>query len=91
VSIVYIEHQSACPFVVIGSPQPLLPSSVSPPTWILGGESGGATFACGGKGWVGGPNSDEWAKTLALYVYYSFYGGEKRGGRRGHAYIVARG
>jgi hypothetical protein len=40
---------------------------------------------------VGGPNSDEWAKTLALYVYYSFYGGEKRGGRRGHAYIVARG
>jgi hypothetical protein len=66
--IVYIEYQSFCPFVGIGSPH-LLPRNrvYPPPIWVLGG----ATLACGGGG--GGTISDEVTDTLVLYVYCIYY------------------
>ncbi len=52
--IVYVECQSVCPFVIIGSPRPLprKRACASPPRSQVGGD----TLACGGGE---GHNSDE--------------------------------
>jgi hypothetical protein len=58
------EYQRFCPFVGIGSPNPLPRKRVClPPIWVLGGPHSLA------KEGVGGPNSDEGTDTLVLYMY----------------------
>ncbi len=63
--IVYIEYQSVCPFVGIGSHHPLPRKRLCLPPWTQRGER--ATLACGWGG-VGGPSSDEWTESLALCI-----------------------
>jgi hypothetical protein len=67
-SIKYIEHQSFCTFVGIGSPNPPSPSP--------GTECGSLQDLSGERhtrlrGGVGGPNSDEGTDTLVLYLNYN--------------------
>ncbi len=62
---VYIEHQSVCPFVGIGSP--FIPqTSVATPLGHKWGETHALTR--GGGEWVGGPNYDEGTETLVLFL-----------------------
>ncbi len=59
----YLEYHSVCPLVEIGTPPPLSRKRVChPPPEPKGG---GGTHAPAGEG-MGGPNSDDWRKSLAL-------------------------
>ncbi len=62
---IYLESHSVCdlcPLVRIETPSPPLPlASEFPPT-----KGGGQTLACGWGGGAGGPNSDDWRKSLVL-------------------------
>ncbi len=58
--ILYLEYQSVCPFVRIGSPSLFSRKRVCPPL----GTKRGATFACG-RG-ARGANLDDWRESLAL-------------------------
>ncbi len=63
--IVYIEYQSVCPFVVIGSPRPLPRKLVWLPPRI---QVGGRYTRLRGKGWGEGPNSGERTETYIIYI-----------------------
>jgi hypothetical protein len=52
------ENNSICPFVRIGTPPPPLHPE----------PKGGHTCLWVRRGWGGGPNSDDWRKSLALCV-----------------------
>jgi hypothetical protein len=60
--IVHIEYQSVCPFVGIGNPPPPERECVSP--LDPKGEEHNS-LACEE---MGGPNSDDWAKSLTLCI-----------------------
>jgi hypothetical protein len=60
--IVYLENQSVCPIVGIGSP----PSSESERVSPLGSK-GGEQHSLASEG-VGGPNSDDWEEAVALCI-----------------------
>jgi hypothetical protein len=61
---IYKEYHSVCPLVGIGTlPTPLPPARMPPPPPVLGG--GGYSLAREG---LGSPNSDDWRKSLALYL-----------------------
>ncbi len=60
--IVYLEYQSVCLIVGIGSPHPLSRKRVCIPLGPKGG--GGGTLSCG---W-GGADSDDWIEGLALCI-----------------------
>ncbi len=52
--IIYLECQSVCPFIGTGSPNLSLASEYN--------------FSLAGEGVGGGPNSDDWIKSLALCI-----------------------
>jgi hypothetical protein len=58
--LLYLEYQSVCPFVRIGSFQPLSRKRVCTPAWNQRG--GGQHFLAG----EGGANSDDWRDSPAL-------------------------
>ncbi len=62
--LVYLEYQSICPIVRIGSPHPLTRKRACLP---LGPEGGGEQHSLAAKG-VGGLNSDDWIESLALCI-----------------------
>jgi hypothetical protein len=59
--IVYLEYQSVCPIVEVGSPTP------SPASECVSslGPKGGEQHYLAGPG-VGGPNSDDWIETCTV-------------------------
>jgi hypothetical protein len=61
--VVYLEYQSVCPFVGIGSPHPLPHKLVCLPPRTQRGEE---QHSLAGEGVVR-PNSDDWKERLALY------------------------
>ncbi len=58
---IYLEYQSVCPLVRIGTPHPLSRKRVCPPLEPKGEE----THSPEGEG-AGGPNSDDWRKNLVI-------------------------
>ncbi len=60
--ILYLEYQSVCLFVRIGSPAPSPPSDCFPP-WNQRGGGGNTRLRLRGRG--GGANSDDWKESLA--------------------------
>jgi hypothetical protein len=60
---IYTEYHSVCPLVAIGLSFPLSGQRVCPsPRYQMGG---GGVYSPAGEG-LGGPNSDDWRKSLAL-------------------------
>ncbi len=80
---VYIEYQNVCPFAGIGSPQPLPPIECVSHHLDPWGESHSLAVGKGGGDPIPTKGQKLWH---SMYTYYSFYGSEERGGRRGHAY-----
>jgi hypothetical protein len=63
---VYLEIHSFCPIVRIGTSQPLSRKRVCPPPGTKSGDTLSCGWRCGG-----GPNKDDWRKSLALCLLYS--------------------
>ncbi len=57
---IHLEFHSVCPLVGIGTPNPSHTSECVPPE-----PKGGGAHSPAGEGW-GGPNSEDWRKSLAL-------------------------
>jgi hypothetical protein len=62
--ILYLEYQSVCPFVRIGSTRPLSRKRVCPPSPRTKGRR---QPSLSGEG-AGGANSDDWRESLALCI-----------------------
>jgi hypothetical protein len=61
----FLEYQSICPFVRIGSPRPLSRQRVCPPPQNQ--RVGGGQHSLAGEG-AGGADSDDWRESLALCI-----------------------
>jgi hypothetical protein len=61
---IYLEYHSVCPLVRIGTPHPL---SRKRECYLPDPTGGGGTYSPAGEG-AGGPNSDEWRKSLVLMI-----------------------
>jgi hypothetical protein len=62
-AVVYLEYQSFCSIVGIGSPH--LPPLTSECVSLLGPKREGEQHSLAGEG---GPNSDDWIESLALCI-----------------------
>ncbi len=61
---VYVEDQIVCPFVGIGSPTPSPRKWFCLPPWKQKGAGGNTRLRVRG----GGPNSDDWAESLVIFI-----------------------
>jgi hypothetical protein len=66
--ILYLEYQSVCPFVRIGSLRPLSRKLQCPPLGTEGGERQ-HSLVVEGAGVEGVANSDHWRESLALCLF----------------------